>query len=81
VVTELVANAVTHARTTIHLRMALNGRLLHVAVRDCTTAMPHYKDNEAFGLLLVDAFATRWGADRTETGKVVWATIRVDEPN
>ena len=34
VASELVTNAVVHARTDLHLRLELRGDLFHVAVRD-----------------------------------------------
>lgn len=86
VASELVTNAVIHARTpfTVTLRLA-DGRL-HVAVRDGDPRPmlrpspgagggPH--DEHGRGLLLLDAMADAWGCSPTADGKVVWATIEV----
>jgi hypothetical protein len=81
VVSELVTNAIVHAGAPIGLVVALAEPLLHIAVRDGSLRRPRLltlDDRRGYGLLLVDAFADRWGCDRTPDGKVVWATIRLD---
>ncbi len=83
VASELVTNAVVHARTDIELILRLTVPLLHVAVRDTGPGQARIADivDEASptgrGLLLVDALSTAWGNLVPNTGKVVWATIRV----
>jgi anti-sigma regulatory factor (Ser/Thr protein kinase) len=82
VASELVTNAVVHARTTIDLTLRLMTPMLHVAVRDGGTGRPHVADvNESSesgrGLMLVDALASSWGTFFPDAGKVVWATVRV----
>jgi anti-anti-sigma regulatory factor/anti-sigma regulatory factor (Ser/Thr protein kinase) len=82
VVSELVANAVVHARTLLELSLALPGRFLHVAVRDgdqhaVRPPGPVPEDAErGRGLLVVGALAASWGVIRTGDGKIVWATLR-----
>jgi anti-sigma regulatory factor (Ser/Thr protein kinase)/anti-anti-sigma regulatory factor len=82
VVTELVANAVEHAGTTIDFTMSLRDRYLHVTVCDGASTTPQragvleeYAPGGR-GLLLVEAYAAAWGHATTTNGKVVWATLR-----
>jgi anti-sigma regulatory factor (Ser/Thr protein kinase)/anti-anti-sigma regulatory factor len=76
IVTELVTNAIVHAGTRVDVFVSRTDRMLHVAVRDGIHTMPRRTD-EGYGLVLVDAYATRWRSDLTESGKVVWATLRL----
>ncbi|AGL14866.1 ATP-binding protein [Actinoplanes sp. N902-109] len=87
VMSELVGNAIEHARTEMDVSVSRRGGALHLAVRDHDPALPHVRalapvitgrplDERGHGLLVVDADAMAWGAMRTAGGKVVWATIR-----
>ena len=84
-VTELVANAVCHARGDLALSIVLRGRHLHVSVRDGTIEPPRLGQPDLFngeggrGLQLVDAIADGWGSLPTGKGKWVWATLRTRE--
>jgi anti-sigma regulatory factor (Ser/Thr protein kinase) len=79
-VTELVTNAVLHARTTIALAIDIEpGRIL-LRVADESDAVPtrrNYAPEAATGrgLALVDQLATAWGVDTSSEGKEVWAEI------
>jgi len=71
-----------HAGTTIELTLRLMTPALHIAVRDGGTGRPHVADvdessESGRGLMLVDALASSWGTFFPDTGKVVWATVRV----
>jgi anti-anti-sigma regulatory factor/anti-sigma regulatory factor (Ser/Thr protein kinase) len=82
IVTELVANAVRHARTEMRVSLALRQHHLHIAVRD-RSPLPLRRvvaDDElesGRGLLIVEGLATSWGSLKTAEGKVVWATLRL----
>jgi anti-sigma regulatory factor (Ser/Thr protein kinase) len=83
VVTELVANAVDHARTPSTLTVGLDGRGgLCVAVRDaCPSPVPrpHPVDPTAprgRGLQMIAALAGSWGVTTHIDGKTVWAVLR-----
>ncbi|WP_067496843.1 ATP-binding protein [Actinoplanes sp. TFC3] len=87
VMSELVGNAIEHARTPMEVSVSRRGTGLHLAVRDHDPALPHVRalapviagrplDERGHGLLVVDADSVAWGAMRTVGGKVVWATIR-----
>jgi anti-anti-sigma regulatory factor len=83
VASELVTNAVIHARTTIDLTLRFVAPVLHIAVRDRAGGMPRLtgivdeSSESGRGLLLVDALATRWGSLLPHGGKVVWAQMRL----
>ncbi|MEW2348841.1 ATP-binding protein [Streptomyces sp. NPDC006684] len=83
VVSELVANAVTHARgETIRVVVArLDGRSAEIAVSDSSRARPVLRPAEpealgGRGLLLVETYATKWGTESKPWGKRVWAEVR-----
>ncbi len=74
---ELVTNAVVHARTDVDVSVLLAGGRLRVEVGDqdtgCPTPSRHAPDETTGrGLLILDAIATRWGVDQEAAGKVVW---------
>jgi hypothetical protein len=81
VMTELLANAVRHARTPMDVRVSLRQRQLHLSVHDHSraparlTGPNHDQDPGGRGLLVVEALATAWGSTPTADGKVVWATL------
>ena len=80
VVEELVTNVVDHARTRFQLVVELTGRVLHVAVRDCDARLPEVRPFDPAaargrGLQVVTSLAQRWGCDRHERGKTVWADL------
>ena len=83
VASELVGNALAHARTACRLDVRLDGLGLTVAVRDydcggplvplaCTTS-----GRRDQGLFLVASISRAWGVRPTETGKSVWALLPV----
>ncbi|MFL6102677.1 MAG: ATP-binding protein [Actinomycetes bacterium] len=79
---ELVTNAVIHARTELRLRVELRGDLLHLAVRDGNPRMlviiPGPEAEGGRGLWLVDQLARAWGVNRhPDGGKVIWCTLRL----
>ncbi|PRY21056.1 ATP-binding protein [Pseudosporangium ferrugineum] len=87
VISELVTNAVEHARTRLDIAVSLRGAALHLAVRDRDPMLPrmldmapvrdgHPLDERGRGLRVVHADSTAWGALPTTGGKVVWATVR-----
>ena len=80
---ELVTNAVTHARTDLEVTVALRWEHLQLVVRDGCADPPKIRrgalDHRAggLGLRLVEQAATSWGWLPTETGKAVWAMLRL----
>jgi anti-sigma regulatory factor (Ser/Thr protein kinase) len=87
VLSELVANAVEHARTEMEVSISRRGAALHLAVRDHDPRLPRIIEprpvepslplNErGHGLRVVHADSVAWGAIPTIGGKLVWATVR-----
>lgn len=83
VVTELVANAIRHAKTDIQLSLRLIGGGVRLEVRDGSvrplrrrTALA--SDEGGRGLLLVDALSHRYGVEAEPDGKRVWVELLLD---
>jgi anti-sigma regulatory factor (Ser/Thr protein kinase) len=84
-VSEVVTNAILHARTTVTVTVEVADQLVRIAVRDGSPVQPRVHSFSATsatgrGLRLLDRLAKRWGvyADPTTGGKVVW--FEVGEP-
>lgn len=76
-VTELVTNAVVHARSEVCVGVSCSGPRIRVEVADdCPLPprprVPGLDDTTGRGLLLVEALAAAWGSDATDAGKTVW---------
>ena len=82
VVTEMVNNAVAHARTPMIVLLAVRRDAMAVAVRDRSVAAPRFAGQVPAtslggrGLLLIDSVADRWGSLPLQNGKVVWAVLQ-----
>jgi anti-sigma regulatory factor (Ser/Thr protein kinase) len=79
-VTELVSNAVLHARTDIVLIVDVAPGRVVLRVRDGSDATPvprGYGPDAATGrgIALVEQLASAWGVDRCSEGKEVWCQI------
>jgi anti-sigma regulatory factor (Ser/Thr protein kinase) len=80
-VTELVTNAILHARTPLQLSFEeLDGRV-RISVADGSPDRPvlQRSDSDAVtgrGLALVDQLSTSWGVEPTSAGKLVWCEVR-----
>ncbi|MFG2133573.1 SpoIIE family protein phosphatase [Streptomyces sp. NPDC048751] len=77
VVSELVGNAVRHAKGPLRLRL-LRSRSLICEVYDGSLTTPRIRratqtDESGRGLYLVSAFSHRWGARYGADGKCIWA--------
>ncbi|WP_188196345.1 ATP-binding protein [Nonomuraea sp. SYSU D8015] len=86
-VSELVTNAIAHARGLVHLSVSAAAGLLRCEVEDACARLPCRRraggDDEGLrGLHLVVALSSGWGSTRTGRGKAVWfelpATCAVD---
>jgi serine phosphatase RsbU (regulator of sigma subunit)/anti-sigma regulatory factor (Ser/Thr protein kinase) len=76
-VSELVTNAIRHAKPPIQLRLILDG-VLSCEVSDGASTAPHLRradryDEGGRGLMLIAQLAERWGTRHTRTGKTIWA--------
>jgi serine/threonine-protein kinase RsbW len=82
-VSELVTNAIQHAApgtSATVLRLEYGGSWLRIEVHDASPHVPEprtpdWLDESGFGLMLVDALATKWGVQQTTQGKAVWAEL------
>ena len=80
VATELVANVVRHAHTTMRFTFELRGNRLIMAVRDGSLRMPRtldpaITDAGGRGLRLVRDLTDAWGVLPVSDGKVVWTQL------
>lgn len=76
-VSELVTNAILHARTEVTVRIDVNSMRLRVEVCDEMAMAPQlrrYSEDATTGrgMLLVETLASRWGSKLQGDGKAVW---------
>jgi anti-sigma regulatory factor (Ser/Thr protein kinase) len=79
-VSELVTNAVAHARSAPVMRIDVTGDAVRVMVADAAPGPVEVADAAqdapgGRGLLLVDSLAASWGWSPTPEGKRVWFTL------
>lgn len=80
-VSELVTNAVLHARSTVSVEVRCCSRGgVHVEISDRSTATPVRtpRSDTALGgrgVALVEAYSTRWGVRSLAGGKTVWFEV------
>jgi two-component sensor histidine kinase len=84
IVSELVTNAVRHARETdvIEVNLHVTRTCLRIEIQDCDRHWPQPRipdgfEESGFGFVLVDALAAKWGVRETTTGKAVWAELDI----
>jgi hypothetical protein len=80
VATELVANVVRHAHTTMELTLGLCNDRISLAVRDGSRSLPRMTQPDQArsggrGLHLVHELTHSWGVLPVVDGKVIWARI------
>ena len=81
VVSELAANALTHAHSSYRIRLSATRHALRIEVDDTGAGTPEPQpltdtEEHGRGLHLVDALAASWGMESGETGgKRVWAEL------
>lgn len=76
-VSELVTNALVHARSRLRLTLTAAHGVLRCEVSDADGHRPRVRrvtetDEGGRGMFLVDALARRWGCDGDGPGKTVW---------
>lgn len=81
VVSELAANAITHAGSAYRVRLASTARSLRIEVRDGGAGTPEPQpksltNEHGRGLLMVAAISASWGIERSDgVRKLVWAEL------
>ncbi len=78
--TELVTNAVLHARTMLEVTITGWHDRLRCEVTDADPRVPEVaprRPRAGLGLLLVDELATGWGVRPARQGKTVWFDVRI----
>jgi len=82
ILSEIVTNAVIHARTMITIAIECDNNSVAVAVTDNSTQAPQLRHHDdlfegGYGLHLIDQLAAAWGYDASSDGegKVVWFRI------
>ena len=83
VISELVTNAVVHARTPLRLLVRFDGHRVVTEVFDADARLPtpavSVDDVGGRGLILVDRLSDRWGSEPFTDGKRVWAELTEDD--
>jgi anti-sigma regulatory factor (Ser/Thr protein kinase) len=79
-VSEVVTNAVLHAKTEFTIEVARDGDLVRVSVSDLSAAIPRQRaygtdSTTGRGLRLVATLAVAWGVERAAAGKTVWFEV------
>ena len=73
---EVVTNAIVHARSPLTLVVTSTPATVRIGVRDGSRQLPRQSGgdelNRGRGLLLVEALADRWGTAPEGHGKTVW---------
>jgi anti-sigma regulatory factor (Ser/Thr protein kinase) len=81
-VSELVTNAVLHARSSSELALRRIGGRLRVEITDASAVGPTRRSyppdaGTGRGMMLVEALAVRWGSERDGDGKRVWFELEL----
>lgn len=85
VVSELVTNAVIHARTTVELALSVGEGAIELSVADNDGRPPEVRRTRALwdeggrGLALVSALSDDWGVTHRAGGKQIW--VRLPAPD
>lgn len=75
---ELVTHAVLYGYGARELRLTSTGGRVRIMVADdapIRPPAPAVDSDEVHGLQLVEAYASQWGTDPAEVGKVIWCEI------
>ena len=80
VATELLTNALEHARAPIRLTVGLGAESVRIEVHDAAADPPRQQPHDLWaargrGLQLVDGLSRRWGWSPDTNGKTVWADV------
>ncbi len=81
VVSELVTNAIVHAKTGLSVKVRCGDSSVRIGVRDGSSTAPFVRDpgpaaTFGRGMRLVETLSRDWGVDPAGAGKVVWAELQ-----
>lgn len=78
---ELVTNAIRHAKTPFELSIHVAPQQVRLEVTDASPVIPvpFEAPRRRHGLHIVDALAERWGIQEVDGGKTVWAEFSVEQ--
>lgn len=84
-VSEIVTNAVLHARTEVRVSIERGDDTIRVEVADESSNGPAVRDvtqqaATGRGLQLVNELSDRWGSEPRDGGKVVWFELASSQP-
>lgn len=84
IVSELVTNAIRHARSPFRVMLTCDGGRLVVEVHDESSTPVAVRDGQPFdvggrGLHLVDVLSQDWGVTEHPDGKSIWAALDASE--
>ena len=79
---EVVTNAILHARTPLRLTASIENGQVAVRVYDSLRLLPRVRSYRSDagtgrGMHLVEALADQWGVEETSGGKCVWFSVAV----
>jgi len=80
-VSEVVTNAIIHARTPFSVSVLAGESAIHVEVKDGSTTVPARRKHETVkgrGLDIINAMADRWGVTSQLNGKTVWFEVDME---
>jgi anti-sigma regulatory factor (Ser/Thr protein kinase) len=80
ITSELVTNAVRHARSRVNVSIDLEAERVRVEVEDRSQLLPVLADIDlardgGWGLHIVERLSTRWGLEPHGDGKTVWCEV------
>ena len=82
VVSEVVTNAVIHARSDAELLLERTPTALRISVIDHGEGLSQREKtgggDGGRGLVIVEALSSRWGTERTGGGNCVWAELAIE---
>jgi len=80
IISELATNAIVHGGSPFRASIRRAGNVVRIAVEDVGPGLPQHRTvlHDALGgrgLAIVEQLALRWGCDRVDGGKVLWAEL------
>lgn len=79
-VSELVTNAIEHARSPVTVRLFVNDHQVRVEVSDSAAMLPAVADlvddsDGGRGLRIVEEITDVWGVESNDAGKMIWFEV------